>query len=126
MIQNPGRGRSRQAQRYRYPGHLRTSTPKRSHCHACGRQTLTATYNALPVRFDPQPLSMLGELTALLHKTKTWFIVNGNLFKRNKWSIEISPFGFGGQIVQEHNCNRAQPTGPAVAFPEPPPTNPGF
>lgn len=87
---------------------------------------MTATYDALPKRFDPQPLSPLGEIDALLHKRKTWFIANGNLSKRTTWAITTSPSGLGGAIVQEHDCQTPQPFGAATAFPEPLSDDPGF
>lgn len=111
---------------YRYPGHLRNSAPRNGHCHVCRCSTLTATYDALPIRLDPQPLSLLGEIDAVLHKKQTWFIANGNLYKRNVWAIKTSPTGFGGSIHQGHLCGAPQPSGLATNFPTPRSDDPGF
>lgn len=128
---NPGAPqptRRRRRKPYRYPAHLRHSPPRHSRCHRCHSPTLTGTYDAQPLRLDPQPLSQLGEIEALVFGHKTWLLANGNLFRRNSWSIKTSPTGLGGTIHRTHICQRPQPQPPATAFPPPPPDadDPGF
>lgn len=96
---------------YKYPAHQRNSKPKNNRCYKCGKAILSATHDALPIHLDPQALTTLGEISALVGGVKTWFISNENVFYRNAWSIRTSPTGLGGDIVQEHRCDRPQPSG---------------
>lgn len=109
---------ARKRKPYSYPAHLRNSRPKTAHCDKCKLQVLSATYDALPVILDPQPLSMLGELDALASRNRTWFIAAEALWKRTAWAIKTSPKGFGGTVHRTHQCHRGHPRGALV---KPPP-----
>lgn len=101
--------------RYSYPS--ASSHPKIGYCVKCKRMIIGAHYDALPKAFDPQPLTPLGEILALASGVRTWFISGGNLWKRTSWAITTSPSGLGGLIVQEHYCQRTQPSGTAANIP---------
>lgn len=105
---------------YVYPAHLRNSRPRLAHCDRCKLQILSATYDALPVILDPQPLSMIGELDALASRNRTWLIAAGTLWKRTAWAIKTSPRGFGGTVHRTHQCHRGHPRGALVKPPESP------
>jgi hypothetical protein len=95
---------------YVYPAHLRNSKPRFSRCHLCGLQTLTCTYDALPLRLDPHPLSLAGEIVTASLGLRTWLLSCGNVWRRNVWCIQSSPTGTGGTIHREHHCDRGHPT----------------
>ncbi|WP_157107477.1 hypothetical protein [Nocardia grenadensis] len=112
------------APKWRYPNpHPRTRTGR---CHLCRREILTALYDARPHHFDPQHLSLTGEILALAQGYRTWFIADGNLSRRTTWAINTSPHGLGGKIVRDHRCE-SQPTPAEMKFEEiPDADNPGF
>lgn len=96
---------------WRYPSHLAHSKARTGRCRTCWVTILSATYSALPIHLDPQALTPLGEMDALLNGQPTWFDIQGQLSKRITWAIKTSPVGLGGSIHRIHRCDRPQPTG---------------
>ena len=83
--------------------------PRPAHCRECYAPILGAIYDALPIKFDPYPLTPWGELLACLSGCKTFLLANGMLWARNRYAIETSPTGLGGIILRTHTCGNLYP-----------------
>src|SRR6266536_3576919 len=94
--------------------------PKHGTCSECKQKILEGLHNALPRRWDPQDLSLPGEIQALMLGLSTWWMVGPNAYRRSTFVIERSPLGFGGSIHRDHSCTIPQPAGAAVKPPLPP------
>jgi RNA polymerase subunit RPABC4/transcription elongation factor Spt4 len=53
-------------------GHLIDRPAKYQPCPRCGKTTLTAITGGMPVRLDPESLSINAEIAAILAKRITW------------------------------------------------------
>lgn len=98
------------------------SQPRPGVCVDCRAQILVAQYSALPLALDPQPLTALGEIDALLHGARTWYRVGENLMRRSAFLMRNS-VGYGGTIHRDHKCERGHPHGAAVKYDPPPDPN---
>jgi hypothetical protein len=118
--------RAKPKEPYRYPSNLRFSTVRFGRCHRCRIQGLTCTYDALPLHCDAQPLTLTGEIQALIAGHTTWLLSAGHMWKRTSWAITTSPRGTGGLVLRNHICQRGQPRPEHVNWPRPSDTTPGF
>lgn len=87
--------------------------PRQGWCHDCRAIIWAATYDALPLKMDPYPLTPKGELIAHLWGLRTWLVAKGELtiWRRHYLAIRTSPTGIGGFILRDHQCGLPIPWG---------------
>src|SRR5882757_2722802 len=82
--------------------HSYQTKPRSGVCPDCSKKILVSLFDALPVQWDPQPLSLLGELEAHLRGLRTWWLFDTGTYRRRAHSIQESPTGLGGFVHRDH------------------------
>lgn len=90
---------------YVYPG-LATRPVRDSKCYKCSRKVLKATKDGWPLVLDPDALTLLGEVEAMLQGQRTFHAVGDNLYKRHAMAIDELPEPKHGKIVRVHKCEQ--------------------
>ena len=100
---------------YRHPG-LFGGTLSRQPCRRCHRPILAGSHRGDPIKLDPQNLTQIGELNALLVGLQTYLHCPPNvLYRRHHIAITDEPRPMFGTIHRLHHCDKEQPSGASVA-----------
>lgn len=81
-----------------------TSTPTPTTCVDCGADILEGWFDTLKCRYDPQPLSQLGEALALLGGARTFLLIDTHIHRRRAHTIKAFPYPRFGELLREHRC----------------------